>query len=104
MTVLALEIKTRGHNKWTVAMSLAANRASKIELLLGDNTSRCNRIAARFSDHLERDVETFLAKHKHEPYQAHNLWCAATVDMRRVERLRSLPRRPATNVLNRKGV
>lgn len=75
---LALEIKARGHNRWTVALSLANNRRSKIELLLRDDSSRCRRMAARNSDALVRDVAAFLAKHKHTAEQARRLHVTAT--------------------------
>jgi hypothetical protein len=60
---LSLQHRPGGFNRWTCALSLAANRASKIQLLRSDGTTRCDEIANRYEEHLRADVEAFLAKH-----------------------------------------
>ena len=46
----------------SAAMSIAANRLSKIRLLLGDNTDRCDVIARRFAVSLARDIDAHLER------------------------------------------
>ena len=66
---LSLQYRPRDTTPWTVALSLAANRASKIRLLRADDTAHCDEIADRYERSLRADVEAFLAKHdgRHPP-------------------------------------
>lgn len=55
----------KGHrNRWTAALSIAANRASKVTLL---REHGCDDIAARNLARLNEDVEEFIAANPNHP-------------------------------------
>lgn len=55
-----LTIQARGYDRDSAAMSIAANRLSKVRLLLNDETERCNLIALRFAKSLAADIDEHL--------------------------------------------
>ncbi len=50
--------------EWTLALSLAANRASKVDLLTNGGE---DDLAQRYDDELQFDVETFLQLRPNHP-------------------------------------
>lgn len=63
---------------WSAAISIAANRASKIDLLRSHKQPELDQIAARYLTNLERDVSAFIAEHKCPTDMANALRDAAT--------------------------
>ena len=55
-----LLLTARHHDRDSAALSIAANRLSKVRLLLADRTEQCDRIAARNAQRLVDDVHAHL--------------------------------------------
>lgn len=45
------------------AMRIAANRLSKIRLLLSDGSPRCDEIARRYAERLNEDISDHIRRH-----------------------------------------